>query len=266
MNINTEAQKDPSQLEREVDERRAHMGETLNALEEKLSPNHLIEQVLDYSRKNGGEFSRNLVNTVKNNPVPTLLTAVGLAWLMSGQNKSASAYQNQNQSLTGTASDTAAMRYGGHTTTSQSSTGQSSSGLSSSGHSSLAQSASHSAANLKHRAADMSSHLREQAQHTSESPRHQGQRARASFGQLLEEQPLAMGALGIAIGALLGGSLPSTQTEDRLMGSSRDKLADKASHQVKETYEKAADMGQKAMQEAKSENRPSSGASSYTTQ
>lgn len=259
MNINTEAQKDPSQLEREVDERRAHMGETLNALEEKLSPNHLIEQVLDYSRKNGGEFSRNLVNTVKNNPVPTLLTAVGLAWLMSGQNKSTSAYQNQN--LTSTSRDTAATRYGTDTTTSHST-----SGPSSSGHSSIAQSASHSAANLKHRAADMTSHLRDQAQQSSESLRHQSQRARAGFSQLLEEQPLAIGAIGIAIGALLGGSLPSTQTEDRLMGSSRDKLADKATHQVKETYEKAADMGQKAMQEAKSENRPSSGSSYYTTQ
>src|SRR5690606_19769588 len=105
MNINTESQKDPSQLEREVDERRAHMGETLSALEEKLSPNHLIEQVLDYSRKNGGEFSRNLVNTVKNNPVPTLLTAVGLAWLMSGQNRSAPSYQTHS-TTSSTARDT----------------------------------------------------------------------------------------------------------------------------------------------------------------
>lgn len=249
MNINTEAQKDPSQLEREVDERRAHMGETLNALEEKLSPNHLIEQVLDYSRKNGGEFSRNLVNTVKNNPIPTLLTAVGLAWLIAGQNKSSSGHQSH--AMTSTTSDTARMRYGSDTTTS---------------HSSMGQSASHSAANLKHRAANMTSHLRDQAQHTSESLRHQSQRAQAGFSQLLEEQPLAMGALGIAIGALLGGSLPSTQTEDRLMGSSRDTLADKASHQVKETYEKAAELGQKAVQEAQSENRPSSGSSYYTTQ
>lgn len=243
MNINTEAQKDPNQLEREVDERRAHMGETLNALEEKLSPNHLIEQVLDYSRKNGGEFSRNLVNTVKNNPVPTLLTAVGLAWLMSGQNKSTPAYQTHS-TQTHSTGDSTASRYGTHADTST----------------------SHSAANIKHRAADMTSHLRDQAQQSSESLRHQGQRARAGFSQLLEEQPLAIGALGIAVGALLGGSLPSTQAEDRLMGGTRDKLADKATHQVKETYEKAADLGQKAAQEVKSENRPPSGSSYYTTQ
>lgn len=246
MNINTESQKDPSQLEREVDERRAHMGETLSALEEKLSPNHLIEQVLDYSRKNGGEFSRNLVNTVKNNPVPTLLTAVGLAWLMSGQNRSAPSYQTHSttSSTTGS-SDSLGTRYG--TTHSGSST-------------------THPAANLKHRAADMTGHLRDQAHHTSESLRHQSQRARAGFSQLLEEQPLVIGALGIAVGAMLGGSLPATGAEDRLMGDTRDKLANKASHQAKETYEKAASLGQQAAQDVKNENRPSSGSSYYTTQ
>src|SRR5690606_29129940 len=88
MNINTESQKNPDQLEREVDERRAHMSETLSALEEKLSPGHMIDQVLAYTRTNGGEFSQNLVNTIKRNPVPSVLTAVGLAWLMFDQNKS----------------------------------------------------------------------------------------------------------------------------------------------------------------------------------
>src|SRR5690606_12067853 len=82
----TEAQKEQAQLEREIDEQRAHIGDTISALEAQFSPGQMLDKVLSYGKTNGADFSRNLVNTVKDNPVPSLLTVLGVAWLMYGQN------------------------------------------------------------------------------------------------------------------------------------------------------------------------------------
>ena len=85
--INIEAQKDPAELEREIDQKRAEIGDIVHALENKLSPGELIDTALSYVKGGGGEFFTNLSNTAKANPVPTVLTSIGLLWLMAGQNR-----------------------------------------------------------------------------------------------------------------------------------------------------------------------------------
>lgn len=50
--------------------------------------------------------------------------------------------------------------------------------------------------------------------------------ARIGFEHMLEDNPVALGALGIAAGALLGAMLPSTESEDRWMGEMRDRVAE----------------------------------------
>ncbi len=44
--INVEAQKDPAELEREIDQKRADIGNIVHALESKLSPGELIDTPL----------------------------------------------------------------------------------------------------------------------------------------------------------------------------------------------------------------------------
>lgn len=234
--INTESHKDPAQLEREVDQSRAHMSETLSALEEKLSPAHLVDQVLTYARQNSGEFSQNLVDTVKRNPVPTLLTAVGLGWLIYGQQHPRAATPSYGSRYEGT-----------HTTT-----------TAGSAHTSLSERGKHlqddvgkSAAGIKTRMDQSADNLKHQAQHAKESLRHQSERAKAGFTEMLEHQPLALGALGIALGALIGGALPPSRQEDKLMGKARDSVAEKTKTTAQDMYNKTRDLGREVTEDAK---------------
>src|SRR5690625_6255717 len=59
------------------------MEKTIDQLMNRLSPGELINQAFDRFRSGGDSpFTQNLVSQVQNNPVPAVLTACGLTWLM----------------------------------------------------------------------------------------------------------------------------------------------------------------------------------------
>ena len=63
--------KSPEEVEREVQQSRAKVEDTLEAIQERLSPGQMFEQVVDYMRSsNGNDFLRNLGTMVRDNPVP----------------------------------------------------------------------------------------------------------------------------------------------------------------------------------------------------
>jgi predicted RNA-binding Zn ribbon-like protein len=66
-----------------------------------------------------------------------------------------------------------------------------------------------------------------------------GDRTGRRLAETVEEQPLLLGAFGLAIGAAIGALLPSSTAEDRLMGESRDRVADRLSAMAGEAYDKA---------------------------
>jgi ElaB/YqjD/DUF883 family membrane-anchored ribosome-binding protein len=76
--------------------------------------------------------------------------------------------------------------------------------------------------------------------------RGQAQRARSSYDAMVREQPLALGAIGLAIGACLAAVAPRTRQEDELMGEASDRLAEQAKQIGKEQLEKAQQVAAKA--------------------
>ncbi|MHB0775191.1 DUF3618 domain-containing protein [Halomonas sp. WWR20] len=95
-------------------------------------------------------------------------------------------------------------------------------------------------------------HQRKGARFSMNNMSQRTQGAKGQMASFVHEHPLVVGALGIALGAALGGMLPSTRAEDRTMGAKRDQAMNKASEagqqQVEkaraEAMEKAADAGQ----------------------
>ncbi|MCW8086670.1 DUF3618 domain-containing protein [Sabulicella glaciei] len=81
--------KSPAELEREVEQTRNNVSETLDTLREKLRPSQIMDEVMgeatDWIRGSGGtEFVSNLGATVRDNPLPVVLIGVGVAWMLLG--------------------------------------------------------------------------------------------------------------------------------------------------------------------------------------
>jgi len=232
--VDLEAQKDPSTLEREIDQQRAEIGNIVHALESKLSPGQMIDTALGYAKGGGGEFLHNLSDTVKANPVPTLLTSIGLVWLMAGQNRRPD-YSASSTSTGPSMTDKLSAKASG---LKQQGTGIKDKAAQ------MSHDASSSLGNARHRVSDSS-------RHAAESLRHTADRARGGFSQLLNEQPLALGAMGIALGALLAASVPPTRREDELMGQKSDELTGKVKDKAREGYQMASAEGEQLASQAK---------------
>jgi hypothetical protein len=72
-----------AQLEREAEQTRAELANTLHELRERISPGQLLDQGIDFAKDSGGgEFVRNLGRQMTANPLPVFLIGAGMAWLM----------------------------------------------------------------------------------------------------------------------------------------------------------------------------------------
>ena len=194
-NIRIQSQKDPAQLEREIDQQRNHITELVQALGDRLSPGEMFERVLGYGKEGGREFAGNLSQTVRSNPVPTLLTAAGLLWLYTGGR------HDSGTATTGTTADD------------------------------LGTHKPHLGERMQHVRQGTSERIqgvRRTAHDAADSARDRAHRANEGFHHMLEDNPMALGAMGVAAGALLGAMLPVTRKEHELMGEASDRLTREA--------------------------------------
>ena len=257
-NLRDDARKDPATLEREIDQTRANMDRTLGALERKFSPGQLLDQAMEFARENGGEFANNLGRSVKENPVPALLTAVGIAWMVASSNRPkpslADAYDDRYARDDLNASgfddtgyeDDAGDQKEGLTDKAQRLKASAEGSLSDAG-----QRVKSAAERARQKLASTKDTVSAGLRRSSGTAQLQTQRVREGFNSLLTEQPLLLGALGIAVGAAIGAVLPATEQEDRLFGSARDKALSEVKQRGTETYEQVRDKVNSVGEEAK---------------
>jgi ElaB/YqjD/DUF883 family membrane-anchored ribosome-binding protein len=257
-NLRDDARKDPATLEREIDQTRANMDRTLGALERKFSPGQLLDQAMEFARENGGEFANNLGRSVKENPVPALLTAVGIAWMVASNNRpkswTADAYDDRY-----TRDDFNTVEF--DETINESDAGDEKEGLTEKAQrlkasaegtlTEAGQRVKSAAERTRQKLAGTKETMSAGLRRTSGTAQVQTQRVREGFNSLLSEQPLLLGALGIAVGAAIGAALPATEQEDRLFGSARDKTLSEIKQRGAESYEQVRDKVNAVGEEAK---------------
>jgi hypothetical protein len=223
--------REPAAIERDIDATRADVRATLAALERRLSFDRLVELTIGRIRERGGEFAGNLTDTATQNPVPVLLTSIGLGWMMltsrrgsggEGAARGRGRVARARDKLAG-AADEVGDRF--HE----------------------AQGRFHEAGARLHDAVDASretlgetaASMRDSASRAAAATREQVEYARERMDRLLHEQPLLLGALGVAAGAIIGALLPATESENRLLGDVRDKAVEKAARASRTGYEAA---------------------------
>ena len=79
----SQSSSDPGRIERDLDQTRARLDSRLSELQDRLSPGQMLDDVMAYFRgSEGADFGRNLLGSVRGNPLPVAVTGIGLAWLM----------------------------------------------------------------------------------------------------------------------------------------------------------------------------------------
>ena len=231
----SESHKSPETLEREIDAKRASISNIVDSLESRFTPGQLFDQALAYTKGNGGEFFQNLGTTLKNNPVPTVLTGLGLAWLAMNQNKpfnpgTPSTGLGLGEKLSGAVDQVSSVL--SHTQQR----------LHTAADKAMAKGTSikEKATQLSHRAGDSvdstSGAIGNNAHAVADQVSGQAGQLKAKFDHALKEQPLVLAALGIALGAVLGASLPTTRKEDELMGEASNNALSKVKAKGEEAY------------------------------
>jgi hypothetical protein len=86
----------------EIERTRADMSETVDAIQERLSPESLKEQAKDRVKEatvgKAQDAGSGIVDTIRANPLPAALTGIGLGWLIMNASKQSSA-QGSSSSL-----------------------------------------------------------------------------------------------------------------------------------------------------------------------
>lgn len=248
------------QLEREAEQNRARLAETLDELRERVTPGQVLDQLLDYAGNGtGAEIVRRLVQQVRRNPLSVALVGAGLAWLMlSNQTADRAA---EPRSRVEDANRNAAARLAA---LSDRPTGSSSIGGLVTSTYRRAQAATsdmarraHSSANSAYRSAGGAlSEATRRASDTAAAMSRNAAAPRRTLADLLHDQPLVIAGLGLALGAALGTLLPSTQRERELVQRRAQGLATKIFQQTRSTVD--ADVNAATPQDQETEADPAS--------
>ncbi|MEI9425333.1 hypothetical protein O7A70_29670 [Mesorhizobium sp. Cs1299R1N1] len=230
-------EKSAAELEREAEAARARVVETAESIRGKMTPGQLLDEFTGIF--SGGESSAmldNLRTQVRDNPLPVTMVGAGLAWLMLGSGPS-----NGSRGPAAYAATTPPSRRdeaeGAGLGSTLSETAESLSSAASSVGATISGAARGAAEGLTSNAASAGSTAGDMAAKASRSAQ-----------VLLNDQPLAVAAVGLAIGAAIGAMLPHTAMEDEQLGGYREKLrqssesmleqgVDQAKHVAADAYE-----------------------------
>jgi hypothetical protein len=210
------APRDPDVIEDEIDLTRSSIEATLGEIQRRVSARAVMDRALSYTRDAGVDFGSELADTVRHNPVPTVLTGVGIAWLMAASRTNGNGY--------------AAGRYGR-------ADGASAGERAREKAAHARQHLHDGAERLRESAHDGADHVRHTTRRAADRLANAGERLRASGHEarnLLDEQPLLVGAIAVALGATLGALLPATSAEDRYLGPASDRAKARGAHRARD--------------------------------
>lgn len=259
-------EEDAEQIRAGIEDTRADMSQTINEIQERLSPEHLMGQVKETVREatigkvervmetigevtepareamsRAGttikEAGTTVGNSVWRNPIPIALIGLGVGMLfMSRRRGNGYSYdydRSRSRSLTPRRQN---LSGGGQMGESRYNSG-------------TFDQVKETAGDLANRSTEALSNLGSRAKESANVVSNR-------FGDLLRDNPLAVGAVAVAAGTAVGLVLPSTRFESEYIGETSERLVDKAEEVARGALDKVQDAAKQMTQQ---ENNPPQG-------
>ena len=245
-----------SEVAHEAEDTRANLASTLEQLRNNLRPENVMDEVVFNARIGASTVADSVMGVAKQYPIPSMLIAAGSAMILglfakrsgkssvtgfegldtearfrAAEGRSSADFVTKRAPMLRNPTSFAPARGA-----SASSVGESLA----SARDALTGHVTNQAEALKRTAShaydSTSSQAGDAMQNLSRYIPHDRGEVKSKLSTLLDEQPLILGAIGLAIGAAIGAALPMTETEDSLMGGTahrlRDTATDAARHEI----------------------------------
>lgn len=242
--------------EADAEQARAGLVGTLNQLRENLRPGNVVDEVMTNARVNASAVTDQIWDTARKNPLPALMIGAGLAMILGVGTRYATGSPAAGTRTVVPARPRDAVPEFGATPTRGSAgpmlgdkvTAMAGAARQSGG--ALLDAANSTLSGAIGRGTSAASAAYSNAKRSSPmswSRRNVG----ASLTQLIEEQPLVLAAIGVAVGAALGAALPTTETENSLLGETSHSVKDAAQGLVQEQIAQVKSAASQAVDDIK---------------
>jgi hypothetical protein len=243
--------KSSADVEREVEATRGQIDQTVEALKEKMQPKELFDEATRMMGSTSNKVLTTVVEQARQNPIPIALIGAGVAWLALSQARRPAVtdegYYETYEGYDGSEGlgERIKARAKGALTTAKSRFDAATEEVKSSLASAKARAADGTEA-ARGRFSTLTADAQERASQA-------GRYAQTKFQETMDTEPLILAALGLAVGAAIGASLPATRVERRYMGPTRDKLMDRGKELAQTSIEDAKGIAQRAYGQVKDE-------------
>ena len=223
----------------EIEETRRELGSTINEIGDRLTPGHLVDQAKDNVREatigrledTARGISDMVFETIKRNPIPTAMAGVGLAML----------WRNRSQQTSDSRSGTS---YPGMPSTShfgdpRQDLGSKVNGAAAGAASKVGDAASAVGDSVGGAVSSIADGAQQATGDVVDRAGATAQQVGWKLDSLMQANPLAMGAVAVGAGAVIGSLLPETDPERELLGDASRRVGTKLTDVVDEATTKA---------------------------
>jgi ElaB/YqjD/DUF883 family membrane-anchored ribosome-binding protein len=248
----------------DIERTRERLGDTVEALGAQLNPSHLAQRVKDtvreatigkvqhmasHTKERMADTGRDLAQTIRDNPLPAAMAAAGIGWLLLSRREQPMRYGvSADRDPYGLEGDRSPVREMASNVTGKVQE--------------LGDKAANAADRVKEKAQDVTRRVVDSAKSTGErisettdTALHQVRDKTRQATQRVEgqyqENPMALGAVALALGLAIGMSAPRTRREVEMVGDASDRVMDKARERIASTTERVESVIDRALPEVK---------------
>lgn len=244
-------EENPEELREDIEQTRSDMSATIDAIQERLSPEHLKAQAGDLAEELKDQATasvreatigkaehmasnvqekakgtgQTIVTTIKEHPIPAAITAIGLGYLI-------------KEGRSGTTQRPSYMQP-------QGGMGQKVEQIQDKGGELVGR--------VEGTAGQMAGQMQSQVSQVSHKAQYQAQQFGHQAQHMYQQNPIGMGIAVFALGAAVGFLVPETPQERQLMGETRDTLVSQAQSMAQDTMQKMQSVAQEAKGAAQQE-------------